>query len=311
MDASEPLLSVVICTWNRAAALGAAVSSVLGQTFAGFELVVVDDGSTDDTAAVVASCRDARVRYVHQENHGLSVARNTGVATARGTYVAFLDDDDLAYPTWLEQLVRALHSRGDGDVAVVCCGEVLADDERRVVRTMLPGPLGPAFEGYSGWFIPGSFLVRRDLYESVGGFVPGLEHMHHTEFALRLLPECRARGLQVVTVGEALVERHTGGSRRIGTANLGRVRRGMEYVLAHHAEQLQRDPWVLAQYSAVAGVAAAQTGDFRAARRHLSRAVRTRPTDTKHWARLGLAFVPVVGRRYWGRQVAASPVALD
>ena len=82
----------------------------------------------------------------------------------------------------------------DGECAAVCCGEVLAREDGSVVRTMMPHPLGPSFSGYSGWFLPGTFAVRRDLYEAAGGFTPGLEHLHHTEFALRLLPLCRERG---------------------------------------------------------------------------------------------------------------------
>ena len=88
------LLSVVVCTYNRAELLPGAIRSVLDQSYEGFEVVVVDDGSTDSTADVVARVGDPRVGYVRQENQGLSVARNTGVAHASGRYVVFLDDDD-------------------------------------------------------------------------------------------------------------------------------------------------------------------------------------------------------------------------
>jgi len=304
MDASgfTPPLSVVICTYNRAHLLPSAVASVLGQGYTDFELVLVDDGSTDGTAEVIASIDDPRIRAVRQENQGLSVARNTGVAHARGRYVVFLDDDDRALPDWLARLGELV----DGECAAVCCGEVLAQEDGQVVRTMLPHPLGPAFADYSGWFVPGTFAVRRDLYEEAGGFTPGLEHLHHTEFALRFLTICRARGLEVRTVDAALVVRHVGGDRRTSVQNVGKIQRSMEYLLAHHGEQLARDGWILAQYSAIAGVGAAQMDDFRTARHHLRRAVRARPRDPKHWARLVLATVPPLGRRVWRRSITTA-----
>src|SRR5262249_54050433 len=92
---ASPLVSVVLTTFNRATLLPRAIDSVLGQTFDSFELIVVDDGSTDGTGGVLAGCTDPRVSVVrHRENQGLSEARNTGSRKARGTFVCFHDDDD-------------------------------------------------------------------------------------------------------------------------------------------------------------------------------------------------------------------------
>ena len=302
-DPTTPWISVVVCTFNRAELLSVAMGSVLAQTWTDLELVVVDDGSLDDTRAVVAACADSRVRYVHQENGGLGVARNTGVAHATGTYVAFLDDDDLARPEWLARLAAC----GDGTCAVVCCGAVIATDDGTVVKTQRPGPLGPAFADYVAWFQPGTFAVRRDAYTAAGGFAEDLEHLEHSEFFLRLLPVCRARGWEVRSIPDALVELHVGGGRRVSPAQIGRMHRAMEAVLDRHGQQLGKDPGLLAQYYAVAGVAAAQTSDYRAARRNLRNAVRARPREWKHWARFALACVPPVGRRVWGRHPTMLP----
>ena len=106
------------------------------------------------------------------------------------------------------------------------------------------------------------------------------------------------------TVDAALVVRHVGGDRRTSVDNVGKIRRSMEYMLDRHGAQLARDGWIMAQYSAIAGVGAAQMGDFRAARSHLRRAVRARPREPKHWARLALATIPPAGRRVWSRRLA-------
>ncbi len=97
---NQPLVSVVVPTFNRAYCLERTVNSALSQTHRNVEVILVDDGSTDDTAALVERRYgdDARVRYLHQSNQGVAVARNTGLAAARGEYVALLDSDDIWYP---------------------------------------------------------------------------------------------------------------------------------------------------------------------------------------------------------------------
>jgi glycosyltransferase involved in cell wall biosynthesis len=102
----RPAVSVVLCTFNRAATVSRAIRSALAQTHTDFELVIVDDGSTDDTAARVGAFVDPRIRHVRQANHGPSHARNTGIARARGRWIAFLDSDDEYRPRHLERRLR-------------------------------------------------------------------------------------------------------------------------------------------------------------------------------------------------------------
>ncbi|MHB1570373.1 MAG: glycosyltransferase family 2 protein, partial [Solirubrobacteraceae bacterium] len=102
-----PRITAIIPTYNRAGVLGRAIDSVLAQTMAADEVVVVDDGSTDGTHALVAGLGDV-VTYVYQDNSGASMARNTGVATARGDWLAFLDSDDVWLPHYLERVAAAI-----------------------------------------------------------------------------------------------------------------------------------------------------------------------------------------------------------
>ena len=101
-----PLISVVIPLYNGVGYIRRSVQSVLGQTYADFELIVVDDGSTDGGPDVVRTFTDARVRLIQQENAGASAARNKGIAEAQGRYVAFLDADDEWEPQFLEAIVQ-------------------------------------------------------------------------------------------------------------------------------------------------------------------------------------------------------------
>ena len=108
------MISVVIPSYNRAPLLKRAMESVLNQTFSDIELIVVDDGSTDDTARVVEGFMDPRVRYVYQKNSGACVARNRGIDEAVGDYIAFHDSDDLWHGNKLElQLATLIEQKAD------------------------------------------------------------------------------------------------------------------------------------------------------------------------------------------------------
>ncbi|HIW28659.1 MAG TPA: glycosyltransferase family 2 protein [Candidatus Luteococcus avicola] len=112
-DAASPLVSVVVPTYQRGNKIAAVLQSVLAQTYPNFEVVVVDDASTDDTESTVASMGDERIRFLrHDVNKGGNAARMTGVGVATGEYVAFLDSDDYWAPTKLERQVRLLQEKG-------------------------------------------------------------------------------------------------------------------------------------------------------------------------------------------------------
>ena len=144
---SMPVVSVIIPTYNRARYLREAVESVLAQTYTDWELIVVDDGSTDETRRVVQSyvSRDPRVFYRAQANRGEGAARNTGIQLARSRYVAFLDDDDLWLPEKLAWQLEALAHHPEAPW-VFGDGQLIADDGR-VLRPVLPQQR-PAFDAW-------------------------------------------------------------------------------------------------------------------------------------------------------------------
>lgn len=112
------MVSVIIPSYNRADKIKPAVESVLNQTYADLELIVVDDGSKDNTREVIESIDDPRVRYVYQENAGACAARNNGINYAKGEYIAFHDSDDIWHKDKLENQMDAL-LKNDADI--VCC----------------------------------------------------------------------------------------------------------------------------------------------------------------------------------------------
>jgi glycosyltransferase involved in cell wall biosynthesis len=298
-----PEFSVVIATHNRAAVLPLAIESVLAQDLDDLEVIVVDDGSTDETRRVVGSIMDKRVRYVHQLNAGPSAARNTGVARSSGRFVAFLDDDDHVFPNWLGSLASAL----DGSGAVASCGQVVVDSSRRPIRTLLPKPLGPVFDDHVGLFVGATYVVSRGAFDAAGGFDDGLHSLTHTSLALRLLPLCTARGWPVRSSGDALVcHLDRPPAERLRNAP-DRLLAGCTHILDRHGKQLGRSPEYLSSFCAVAGVAAARLGDYRAARRLFARAIRAAPWIWQHHARFLMALVPPIGDRAWNVALYRAP----
>jgi hypothetical protein len=287
--------SVVICTYNRSHRVTHAINSVLQQTFTDFDLVVVDDGSADDTKDVIAAIDDERVRYVYRDNGGLSAARNTGVANSLGRYLTFLDDDDEALPRWLEVFAATLR----GQDAVATCATYNVDAQGRVLSTISPQELGPAYADYRGLFLPGTFALPRHVYDAVGGFAEGVQYCHHAEFALRLLPLCRGAGWPVLVIEEPLLRWETRPPEQRPETFPDRVLVGMEYVLSHHSAQLARSPQLLANCHAKAGVAAARLGQYTEAKKQMRRAVRARPRSARNWVRLGVASIPPLGDAVW------------
>jgi hypothetical protein len=191
--AGEPRISVVVPVFNRAELLPLTIESVLNQTVDCWELIVVDDGSTDDLSAALAPyLYDTRVRVVRQENAGRSAARNNGAANARGKLLAFLDSDDLYVPDGLESLLAAFGN----DAAL---GLALGGYDYIDVRGDVIGHRRPWKEGeldLEGWFlvgfgIPASTMVERSWFERVEGYDPSLDSTEDRDLFIRLaLADC-------------------------------------------------------------------------------------------------------------------------
>jgi glycosyltransferase involved in cell wall biosynthesis len=270
---------------------------VLAQTIEAYEIVVVDDGSTDRTVDVIPGLMDARVRYRRQDNAGASVARNTGASMAQGRWLVFLDDDDEVRPTWLAGLRNTITPQH----AVVCCAAEHVDLETGSTKIVSARDMGPAYDGFVALFDTGTFAVRRDAFESLGGYAVGLSTGTHKEFALRLLPLCTKQGWSVGSTGEVLVRVNQRRRETRARSHPRNLYEGAVYLLEHHGARLARSPALLASRYGVAGVNAARMGDFADARSMFTRAIRAEPRRFVHYGRLALSLVPPAGARIWGR----------
>ena len=201
-----PTVSIVMAAKNYARFLPQAVRSVVDQTFADWELVIVDDGSTDHTPqAVRPFLTDPRVRYHRSDRLGQPRAKNLGYRLSRGDFVSYLDADDAWEPTKLEKQLALL--RANPDVGVCYCDRLLMDEAGRVSENPSPtrgeGSLQALFLNNTVCF--SSVVVRRAVFDRVGGFDPELDLAIDYDLWLRV-----ARHYQFAGVNEQLVLYRTG-----------------------------------------------------------------------------------------------------
>jgi glycosyltransferase involved in cell wall biosynthesis len=167
-----PLVSVVIPNYNYAAYLRQAIDSVLTQSYANVEVIVVDDGSTDDSAEVLDSYGD-RIRWFRQKNSGVSVARNRGIEEARGKYIAFLDADDFWRP---EKLAHQVPLFSNASVGMVYCGIEHINLQGQSLASITHGMRGHVLEDVAQLTIVGipahssTAVFRKSALDQLGGF---------------------------------------------------------------------------------------------------------------------------------------------
>ena len=197
MRLAAPTFSIIMPAHNSAGTIGAAIESVLVQTRSDFELIVVDDGSTDTTAdRVKPYLRDSRVRMLSQNNLGLAVSRNTAITVARGTFVSLLDSDDLWLPRYLESMAATLDDEPSAAV-IYTDAWVLDDKTRRIARTTAMSPWHPptvptepeqflrALLEFGNFVFVGATIRRATLLD-VGLFRVGVQGVEDYELWLRI-----------------------------------------------------------------------------------------------------------------------------
>jgi glycosyltransferase involved in cell wall biosynthesis len=248
-----PDVSVIIPSYNHAAFIAEAVESVLGQTLADLELIVVDDGSIDQTLEVLAGYHDPRLQVYPQANQGAAAAINRGLGLAQGAFLAICDSDDRFAPTRLERLVGLLKTNphiglvGSSIQVIGRDGEKLGvkhgyrdlspwtlEKAERSFRAAEDGRAALLAENYLA--TTSNFCLRRETFERVGPFRP-LRYTHDWDFALRV-----TRSQEVYLAPEALLDYRLHGHNTIRENQAGMVYE-ICWILAVHLPQSTAKPW--------------------------------------------------------------------
>lgn len=177
----KELISIIIPTFNRVYTLNKSIESVIAQTCENWELIVIDDGSFDETSELMKKyLSDDRIKYLHQTHQGVSVARNFGAKLARGDYFIFLDSDDIIFPDLIRNIYEAEFYKYD-----LICWQVLkiTDGEKSFWK---PKKLSQMYKSIKASFLAGSICYRKNLFLKVGGYDPKITFGENYELGLRI-----------------------------------------------------------------------------------------------------------------------------
>lgn len=261
-----PTVSVIMPTYNYGRFIERAIRSVQLQTYQDFEIVVVDDGSTDGTEEIVRRIDDKRIRYIkHPKNKGGNVARNTGIRAADGNYIAFLDSDDEWLPKKLALQIQ-MFSQSAKNVGMIYTGlNVIDVSGKKPSHIELPKASGQIFHLLlRGNYITGggsSAVFKKECFETVGLFDETLPSGQEWEMILRI-----AKKYEINYVNEPLVKYYVHGSNT--DSHPEKVIRGQELILSSHKNEYMQVPDLHALKYYELGIRCFNYGFMKRGRKH-------------------------------------------
>jgi glycosyltransferase involved in cell wall biosynthesis len=275
-----PKVSVIILTYNRKEFLKAAIQSVLEQSYQDFEIIIVDDGSNDGTAAFVGSLTDPRINYIRNDtNQGEARSRNIGINRSSGEFIAFLDDDDEWLSSKLEKQVRLLES-SPAIVAGVYTGFTKVDVKTgKIVATVLPqkrGYIYNAMATYNWVGTPSTVLIRKECFDEVGPFDDDIVFGPDNDMWIRI-----AQKYHFDFVAESLVKYAEHLDKL--SFNNDKMIKGWQAQLAKHANLFSQNPRSYSLRYLDLGVLYCQKGDLRQGRKAFMQAIRIYPFELRHY----------------------------
>ena len=300
MLGKKPTVSVILPTYNRAHLLDRAIRSVLDQTYQDFELIVVDDGSSDNTEEVVTNFTDPCIRYLrHEQNRGAAAARNTGIRVAQGEYIAFLDSDDGWLPGKLEKQMKVFGS-ASSKVGIVYTDmwRIGQDGVRRYWHSSRIMPEdGIIYDHLIGDRLTGismpSVVIRRECFARAGMFDEEFSRLIDRDLFIRL-----SRRFYFYHIAEALVNYYETG-RRISSDDRLLIK-AQSLILEKYYDDIAKNGKSLARHQYVIGSLLCQNGEIDKGRNYLLGAVRLYPLSIRY---LIAAILSLFGERVYSKVV--------
>jgi glycosyltransferase involved in cell wall biosynthesis len=284
---NKPVVSIIIPTYNRGTLLARAVKSVLNQTYKKFELIIVDDASTDNTGEVVRSFNDERIKYIRREkNGGEAAARNTGIETAVCEYIAYQDSDDEWLPEKLEKQIRVFENCSPEAGVVYTAFWKIEDGKKTYVPFAWVGKKNGDIHKellYGNFIGSPVVLIKKECFDRVGLFDERLRNLVDWEMWLRISKLYHFR-----CIDEPLV---------IAYYNFGNISDNpnsfidsMELILQKHRDEFERERKLLVRHWIIIGDLLVAKGSVKKGRRYIVDALRLYPFSLPFLSKAFLAF---------------------
>jgi len=289
----NPKVSIIIPTYNRAELLPRTIKSVLNQTLKDFELIIVDDGSTDNTKEVVEEIqkKDKRIRYIRLDKNSGAPAhpKNVGIQNAKGDYIAFLDDDDEWLPEKLEKQIELFKNSQKKNLGFVGCNTLVIDEQKNKKYEYKMPKYKNVFQRLFGAnFIRslGNVIVKRNVFREVGLFDENLKYADDTDMWIRI-----AQKYDFDFVNESLFKYHWHGGNIMKTlGNLKRIR-DPEYILIKHKNLYRKYHKAYSIRLRNIGTVYLLNNDLKNARKYFIKAVKVDPWYLRTYFNLIISFL--------------------
>jgi len=284
-----PKISAIITTFNRASFLNAAIKSVLFQTFKNFELLILDNSSTDNTEKIVKSFNDKRIKYIKHKPLNISEARNLGVKEARGNYIAFLDDDDRWLPNKLKDQLNIFEKSKDSKLGMVYGAFSWITPRGKIIKIHKSQSRGKILETFLWQKDPvtGSAsnpLIKKNVFGVVGNYDEKVVTGEDWEFYLRLSEKYSSD----FTTKKVLKITHHGGI-RLGQ-NLKDAAKLELMVLKHYKNIIKKNPSLKSFYFQKIGGKLCRIDQSKEGRQYLRRAISVGPFNFKAYVQYLISF---------------------
>ena len=284
MKSSAPFISIIIPTFNRGNFLLDSINQILDQNYDLFEIIVVNDGSTDATSSILATIENKQVIHINQENKGVSSARNHGAMKARGSYLVFFDDDDKVSFNWLNDF--ALVIVGNKFPDVVYCGMRIFKTSSIVVDVL------PSKEAWR-LVMAGSFMIKKTFFDQIGGYDEQLSYGENTELFFRI----RATDFSYASTDNLNFYYYA--SIIGGSKNLQNIIKSNKLILERHDALFNETPLLKKYFLRVVGVSLLRLRKYRESRKYLIDSYLLNPYELKALARLIISYIPILSKRIY------------
>jgi glycosyltransferase involved in cell wall biosynthesis len=291
---SQVFFSVIIPSYNSAETVSKSIHSVLQQSFAGVEIIVVDDGSTDGTKEIVQGFGN-KCRYLKQNNSGPSAARNYGASVATGRYFVFLDADD-----WLsEEYLAHFYQLFLNTPAELGLGFIRYQDQSGKTVQLIQASKNTRTFSYG---MPGSFVLSRDVFNALNGYDVNLWYSENSDLFLRVEIDYRIDVHKVLTTPEAGVCKPMFDRAQRNRRYSKKKYESVAYFIEKHRQYLATRPGYFSILQRILALGAMENREPAKARKVMSEVVARNPLSVKDYLRYFLFWVPPLARFYYKTQ---------